>query len=375
MNKTTDVVIIGGGVIGGAIAYYLRKSNIDVTILEQGDIGGQASGAAAGLLAPLGPLSGPGPFADLVLASFALFPSLVPELEDASGMTLGYEQTGALRIITSPKRVSHLRKRLQNWQPLGLKMNWLTGDEARQLEPALGPDISAAIYAPEESQINASQLVKAFSQAASRLGAKIYSHTRVTGIHRNNTKITGVQMDRDEIACSSLVIATGAWTACYEKWFNTAIPVRPLQGQMLSLKQPRVPLQHIIFGNAIYLVPRGSNILVGATKEETGFDMQVTDKGISWLHTTALKLLPALRTSKIEHTWAGLCPKTPDNQPILGSLPNWENVILATGHNSVGILLSVITGQAIADLIRAGKMSPVIKPFSFERYVEKQLVG
>jgi glycine oxidase len=353
----------------------LRKSNIDVTILEQGDIGGQASGAAAGLLAPLGPLSGPGPFADLVLASFALFPSLVPELEDASGMTLGYEQTGALRIITSPKRVSHLRKRLQNWQPLGLKMNWLTGDEARQLEPALGPDISAAIYAPEESQINASQLVKAFSQAASRLGAKICSHTRVTGIHRNNTKITGVQMDRDEIACSSLVIATGAWTACYEKWFNTAIPVRPLQGQMLSLKQPRVPLQHIIFGNAIYLVPRGSNILVGATKEETGFDMQVTDKGISWLHTTALKLLPALRTSKIEHTWAGLRPKTPDNQPILGSLPNWENVILATGHNSVGILLSVITGQAIADLIRAGKMSPVIKPFSFERYVEKQLVG
>ena len=166
MNKTTDVVIIGGGVIGSAIAYYLRKSNIDVTILEQGDIGGQASSAAAGLLAPLGPLSGPGPFADLVLASFALFPSLVPELEDVSGMTLGYEQTGALRTITSPKRAAHLRKRLQNWQPLGLEMNWLTGDEARQLEPALGPDIPAAIYAPEESQINASQVVKAFSQAA-----------------------------------------------------------------------------------------------------------------------------------------------------------------------------------------------------------------
>ncbi len=375
MNKITDVVIIGGGIIGSSIAYYLRKSNIDVTILEQGDIGGQASSAAAGLLAPLGPLSGPGPFADLVLASFALFPSLVPELEDVSGMTLGYEQTGALRTITSPKRISHLRKRLQNWQPLGLEMNWLTGDEARQLEPALGPDISAAIYAPEESQINASQLVKAFSQAANRLGAKIYSHTRVTGIHRNNTKIIGVQTDRDEIACSSLVIATGAWTACYEKWFNTAIPVRPLQGQMLSLKQPSVPLQHIIFGNAIYLVPRGSNILVGATKEETGFDMQVTDEGISWLHTTALKLLPALRTSKIEHTWAGLRPKTPDNQPILGSLPNWENVILATGHNSVGIILSVITGQTIADLITTGKTPQVIQPFSLERYAEKQVVG
>ena len=186
---------------------------------------------------------------------------------DASGITLGYEQTGALRTISSPKRVTHLRKRLQNWQPFGLKMNWLTGDEARQLEPALGPDICAAIYAPEESQVHASQVVKAFSQAASNLGAKIYSHTKVTGIQRNNTKVTGVQTDQDEIACSSLVMATGAWTACYEKWFNATIPVRPLQGQILSLQQPSVPLQHIIFGNAIYLVPRGCSIIYCGSNE------------------------------------------------------------------------------------------------------------
>jgi glycine oxidase len=375
MNKTTDVVIVGGGVIGCAIAYYLRKSNIDVTVLEQGDIGGQASSAAAGLLAPLGPLSGPGPFADLVLASFALFPSLVPELEDASGLTLGYEQIGALRTVTSPKRVAHLRKRLEDWQPLGLKMNWLTGDEARQLEPTLGPNIYAAIHAPEESQIHASQVVKAFSQAARNLGAKIYSHTRVTGIQRDSTKVTKVQTDQDEIACSSLILATGAWTACYAEWFHTSLPVSPLRGQMLSLQQPGNPLRHIIFGNGAYLVPRGNSILVGATKDNVGFNVQVTEEGISWLHATALKLLPALRTSSIERTWAGLRPKTLDSQPILGPLPNWRNVILATGHNSVGIILSVLTGQAIADLVCTGKTSPVIQPFSLERYAEKQLAS
>lgn len=375
MKKTTDVVIVGGGIIGCAIAYYLRKSNREVTVLEQGDIGGQASSAAAGLLAPLGPLSGPGPFADLVLASFAHFPSLVPELEDASGITLGYEQTGALRTISSPKRVTHLRKRLQNWQPLGIKMNWLTGDETRQLEPTLGPAIHAAIYAPEESQIHAPQVVKAFSQAASNLGAKISSHTRVTGIRQNNMKVTGVQTDQDEIACNSLIMATGAWTACYEKWFNTAIPVRPLQGQMLSLQQPSNPLQHIIFGNAIYLAPRGKSIIVGATKEETGFDVQVTDEGIAWLRETAVKLLPSLKESKIERAWAGLRPKTSDSQPILGPLPNWENVILATGHNSVGIILSVLTGQAITELITTGRIPHIIQPFSLERYAEKQVVG
>jgi glycine oxidase len=171
------------------------------------------------------------------------------------------------------------------------------------------------------------------------------------------------------------LLAAGAWSACYEKWFNTAIPVRPLQGQILSLKQPSIPLQHIIFGNAIYLVPRGSSIIVGATKEETGFDMQVTDEGISWLHETAVKLLPSLKESNRERVWAGLRPKTSDSQPILGLLPDWENVILATGHNSVGIILSVITGQTIADLITTGKTPQVIQPFSLERYAEKQVVG
>src|SRR5712692_7100926 len=171
MTHTTDVMIVGGGIIGCAVAYYLRKSNVQVTILDQGEIGGghsvagwgQASSAAAGLLAPLGPLSGPGPLADLLLASFDLFPSLIPELEEASGLHVEYEQTGALRVICNLNRISSLRKRLEAWQPLGLQMHWLNGEEARQREPLLAPDICAAIYVPEESQVKAPQLVKAFA--------------------------------------------------------------------------------------------------------------------------------------------------------------------------------------------------------------------
>src|SRR5207253_8462726 len=121
MQPTVDVAIVGGGVIGCAIAYNLSKSGVDVAVFDRGEIGAEASSAAAGLLAPLGPLSGPGPFADLLLASFALFPSLVPELEEVSGIRTEYERTGALRVVRNPRNIANLRKRMKEWQPLGLE--------------------------------------------------------------------------------------------------------------------------------------------------------------------------------------------------------------------------------------------------------------
>jgi len=373
MRNTTNVLIIGGGVIGCAIAYHLRKLNITVTVLDQGEIGAQASSAAAGLLAPLGSLSGPGPLADLVLASFALFPSLVPELEDASGIRVEYEQIGALRTVRNPKRIASLQQRMQAWQPLGLEMHWLTGDEARQREPILALDICAAIYAPEESQIKAPQLVKAFAHAATNLGATLHSHTEITGIQHRNSIVTGISTATGEtLACDHLIIASGAWAARCSDWLDIPMPVSPQRGQILSLSQPAPPspsLCHIIFGEAIYLAPKADNtIIVGATKEEVGFDTRITASGIAWLLNTAIKLIPALEHSALQTIWAGLRPKTPDTLPILGVAPNWQNVTLATGHNSIGILLSAITGQTIAELIATGRTPQLIHPFSPTRF-------
>jgi glycine oxidase len=370
MQSTTDVVIVGGGVIGCAIAYYLRKSGVDVAVLDQGEIGAEASSAAAGLLAPLGSLSGPGPFADLLLASFALFPALVPELEDASSINLEYEQTGALRIVRNPKHIPNLRKRMKAWQPLGLQMHWLTGEEARQREPLLTPDVCAAIYAPEESQIKAPQVVKAFSLAAANQGATLYSHREITGIQSHNAKITGVYTSQGEqFACNHLVIATGAWAARCSEWLNVELPVSPQRGQILTLLQPSPPLRHIIFGEAAYLTPKSGNIvIVGATKEEAGFDKHLTAGGIAWLLNTAIRLAPALESSPLDQMWTGLRPRTPDNQPILGPAPGWENVTLAVGHGSVGIMLSAITGKSIAELVVQGEVPELVRPFSLARF-------
>ena len=372
MSSATDVLIVGGGVIGCSIAYHLRKAGVQVTVIDQGEIGAEASSAAAGLLAPLGSLAGPGPFADLLLASFALFPSLVPELEDASGIRVEYEQTGALRVVRNPKNVPNLRKRMKAWQPLGLHMRWLTGEEARQLEPTLAPDVCAALYAPEESQIRASQVVKAFARAAANLGATLRGQTRITGIRQQLDRVTAVETSQGEtIACNQLVVAAGAWAAQWSQWLQIELTVVPQRGQILALLQPTPPLRHIIFGEAAYLAPKqDGTVVVGATREEVGFDKQLTAGGVAWLLSTASRLIPSLEQSAIERMWAGLRPKTPDNLPILGAAPGWENVVLATGHGSVGIMLSAITGKALAELLVSGVAPELIRPFALVRPTE-----
>ncbi len=368
--ETTDVVIIGGGVIGCAIAYFLRKQQVNVVLLERGEIGGQASGAAAGLLAPLGPLSGPGPFANLVLAGFSRLVSLIPELEEVSGIQVSFERTGALRVVRNPKRVAHLQKRMEKWQPLGLQLYWLNGDEARRREPLLTHDVCAAVYAPEESQISASHLVQAYARAAQRMGADIRPQQEVHTLLKHDERVTEVHTKQGvSIRCNSVVLASGAWAAQCAEEFDVALPVSPLHGQLLSLPQPSTPLQHIVFGDAGYLVPRGNSILVGATKEERGFDQTVTEQGTEWLYTTATRLLPELAGSPIQRSWSGLRPKTPDSHPLIDFLPPWKNVLVAAGHNSVGIILSAITGQCVAEMITTGDVPSIVRPFSLGRFM------
>lgn len=366
----TDVLIIGGGITGCAIAYYLRQSNGDVTVLDQGEIGAQASRAAAGLLAPLGSLSGPGPLADLLLASWAVFPTLVPELENITGLAVGYHQTGALRIVRNPKNIANLRKRMAAWQPLGLTMHWLSGSEAHQREPLLAPDTSAAIYAPQEGQIKAPLLTSAFAQAATHRGAKLHSHQQVLSIQHTGNKVISVCTAQGEtVACNHLILANGAWANTLGRFLQVELPVTPQRGQILSLQQPSTPLQHIIFGEALYLAPKQDNtIIVGATKEEVGFDTSITVGGVSWLLNSALHLIPSLASCPINQIWTGFRPKTPDNLPILGKAPGWDNVTVAVGHGSVGIMLSPITGKTIAELLVTGEVPEIIKPFSAERF-------
>ncbi len=196
------------------------------------------------------------------------------------------------------------------------------------------------------------------------------TQTAVTHLLIEQDKIIGVQTNQGEtIYCEQVIIASGAWSAQWSRWLNITLPVTPLHGQLLAFPQPARALRHIVFGDAAYTIPRGPEIIVGATKTELGFMLTVTEEGTDWLSTTAQRLLPSLVGAHIIRTWAGLRPRTPDNHPILGKLPGWHNVFIAAGHNSVGIILSALTGQCMAELLTTGQTPPIIRPYTMERFL------
>jgi glycine oxidase len=369
MRQTTDVVIVGGGVIGCAIAYYLSQAGRTVTVIERAEVAAEASSAAAGLLAPLGELSEPGAVTDLFLASWSLYPELIPDLEAASGIQTGYYCPGSLHTANTAQESATLRQQLTFWTSLGMQATWLEADEIRIREPLLGPGVEAAVYVPNEGSMLPPAMTRAYAGAARRLGVRFQEQTEITGIESTSSRVTGVQTALGEtIACQHLVVATGAWSARWGQWLGFSLPVRPVRGQILSLRQPASRLQHIVFGEDIYMVPKLDNtIYVGATVEQVGFEKSVTVGGISWLLSSAIQLTPALESASIVKLWAGLRPGSPDSLPILGKAPGWDNVILATGHSATGFELSAITGKTIAELVTTGQTPEIIRTFGIER--------
>ncbi len=371
ISQTTEVVIVGGGVIGCSIAYQLSKADKKVIVTEREEVAAEASRAAAGLLAPLGELSGPGPFTDLLLASWNLNLELIPVLEDTSGVRVEYHHPGSLHTVTDAEDAAYLREQMEAWEALGLQVSWLEGDEAREFEPLLEPGVAAAVYSPRDGSIKPAAMTRAYAESARRQGVTFYEHTEITGIERRASRVVGVQTARgDVIACDHLVIAAGAWSARFGNWLGFSLPVSPMRGQILSLRQPASPLKHILFGEGVYLVPKlDGTIYVGATVEQVGFDKAVTAEGIAWLLSSAIQLVPSLASAPIADIWAGLRPWSPDSRPILGKAPGWENVTLATGHSASGFELSAITGKTIADLVVTGQTPAIIRAFGVERFL------
>lgn len=255
MKQSADVLIVGAGVIGCSIAYFLRKRGLEVIVLERGNIGAQSSSAAAGLLAPLRPLGEMDPFKQLQIAGMQRLASFVPDLEEISGISVEYERTGTLRILP-PEKIAPTKEWAQAWRNKGFQIEVLSSEEARAREPHLFREVPGAVWIADEAQVTPALLMSAYERAARVLGAQLYDHTEVASIQSNGdgNRAAGVRTSQGElITCDHLVIAAGAWSSQFSPWLRMPIPMRPVRGESISLRQPSPPLlRSIVFDEGVY---------------------------------------------------------------------------------------------------------------------------
>jgi len=364
-----DVVIAGGGVIGCAAAYYLAKAGASVTLLEKGEVGGAASGAAAGMLVPPPWAAASGDFRELCLASLRLYPELVRSLQDETGIDVQYLGTGLLVPAESEAAAAALRQVARYGGDDVVRLEWVEGEPLRRLEPGLSPALPGAAYSPSQRHVNPGLLTQALARAAEARGAKLRQGEGVAGFARRGTRVAGVRAGRgDTIAAGHVVLAAGPWTGALARRLGAFVPTRPMRGQMLAYRSNAV--RHMVWGEDGYLVPKaGGFLFAGATVEDAGFRPRTTARGLAGLRRMARSIVPALRHAEVASAWAGLRPGSPDGLPVIGRLPGWENVYVATGHFRNGILLGPVTGKLIAQLIAGGEPAEVpLAPFRPERF-------
>ena len=376
--KNKKIIIIGGGVIGLGIGWQLAKAGVsDVTIHESGQAGRGASWAAGGMLGPIAEAH----IDELDLLklsnqSLARYPEWVDELETETEMSIGYRAEGTLIIGIEPDDTYQLRHAFTLYQDLGLNVEWLSGQEAREIEGALSPYVTAAIRCETDHQVDNRLMVQALQRAYQGRGGVLHQNSTVERIVIENGTATGVQTQDGIQEADVCILAAGCWSAQISGLPDTIIPpVRPVKGQMLALQMREdVMIRNVIrtvkarYPMPVYLVPRtDGRLIVGATTEELGFDTDLIVGGIYELLHGAFEAVPGIYKLPLIETWTGLRPGSSDNAPILGKTPV-ENLIYATGHYRNGILLTPITAYEISKLILTGETSETIAPFHLDRF-------
>ncbi|HEX6924754.1 MAG TPA: glycine oxidase ThiO [Longimicrobiaceae bacterium] len=346
-----DVVVIGGGLIGSAVARELALNGLRVLLFERGRPERTASWAAAGMLSPLAESEDAGGFLDFLRASRKLYPSFTRSIEEATGLPTGYRSEGTFLVALNESDEAALRQRFAWQRAADLPVEWLTGDETRQFEPAISGEARAALRFDEDHQVDNRLLLEALRVAAGHAGVDRRIE-EVAGIVRQGERVSGVQLRSGErVEAGWVVVAAGVWCSRLEG-LPRPLPLRPVHGQLLALHPGRPLIRHVLDSPRIYLVPRADGrVIVGATVEEIGFEQRVTAAGIHTLLGAALELIPELEHARFGESWSGLRPGTPDHLPILGADPDLPNLVYATGHYRNGVLLTPITAEVVADLV------------------------
>lgn len=364
-GPSADVLVVGGGVVGCSVAWHLAREGLSVTVLERGAIAGQASGAAAGMLAPLGEAESAGPFLEWGLRSLDRFESLAQELREVSGVDPEFVRSGILRVATDEAGAIELARQRER---VGAELCWLSADELRRTAPLVTEAAHGALWSPREAHVRSPLLARAYARAAEACGARVEEGVPVMGLLRERSRVVGVETPDGVRPSAWVVLCAGSWTRTAAAWIGPGIdvPITPVRGQIVALDAPPAGLASIVWGagGGVYLVPKlDGSVVVGATSERVGYDRRVTADGVAGLLRSAAQLVPALGDASFRGAWAGLRPESPDGLPLVGPVPTVDGLLLAAGHYRNGVLLSPATGELVADgVLGKGWREPAFLP-------------
>jgi glycine oxidase len=374
-NSSSDVVIVGGGIIGLSLAYQLALQKASVTVLERGQIGQEASTAGAGILAPQAEMEEMSPLTDLCLASKSLYSSFVQELVSRTGVDIEFSQTGLLYVGFSGEDQQELARRYRWQKERGLPVQQLSPGEALEVEKNLNPNIVRALFFPQEAYVDNIKLVEALRIACGQMHVQLVTGCQGISVKADGHCVMGVESNSGFWKTGKTVIAAGSWSGMVTTPLTYRIPISPVRGQVIAVKSSLPFLGRTVYSHKGYLVPRrDGRIFLGTTVEWAGYDKSVTVDGVHQILSATLEILPGIKPFPIQNFWAGFRPHCEDGNPVLGP-SEIEGLIFATGHFRNGLLLAPITAKLLADLILNGTTSKLLEGFSPSRFRKTPLEG
>lgn len=386
--KTADVVVIGGGVIGNAIAYYCAKEGLSVILIEQQDILNGTSSACDTAIHLQS--KNPGIHLDMALSCIQKYPLLQKEFD----IDIHFKKTGTMLAIENEEQLKLMQQFVQRQQAAGLNVQILGQKETIKRQPAMkNGQIIGSTYYDQDATIHPQNLTKAYCRAAQKQGVHYELYNEVIGFKTSAKKVTGVISKGGEILCNSIVNACGAFAPLLGSWLGINIPIMPRRGQIL-VTEPVPKFITTICNDSKYITAKyrpellgtgieaqlgiglsltqtdRGNLLIGGTREFVGYDTRTTHQGIKLVAAHAAKILPALQELSIIRTFAGLRPFTPDGLPIISKVPGWEGLYVAGGHEGDGLALSAITGEIVSEMLANKPISSEIdiSRLSLERF-------